>query len=93
MNKQIVKEITNFALVIVFTFVHIFFLAPIINEFVNGRLLSIGVWCIVVGVWGNFVGVRLVKPLVISKDYKKENYFFIILGIALAVIGLYLSFS
>lgn len=91
MNKQIAKEMVNFILVIVYTYAHYFYISPYIFNLFSSRMLSVGVWCIVVGLWGNLVGMRLVKAIYVSKDYRRENYFFIIIGSILAITGIIVS--
>jgi hypothetical protein len=77
----------NFVLVLVVSYFYYIYLSPFIFELTHSRLISLGIWGIIVGVWGNLVGMRLVKAIYVSKDYKKENYFFVILGIILVIIG------
>jgi len=86
-NKLIVKEIINFILVIVFTFLYVYYISTIINEIFNSRLISIGLWGVIIGIWGNLVGMRIVKPLFIFKNYKKENYIYVIIGCLLIFAG------
>lgn len=88
MNKQMAKEMVNFVLVIAYTCAHYFYFAPLLSNLTDSRMLSIGVWSVVVGIWGNLVGMRLVKTIYVSKDYRRENYFFVIVGILLIVIGI-----
>lgn len=90
MNKQIAKEMVNFILVIVYTYAHYFYISPYIFNLTSSRMFSVGVWCIGVGLWGNLVGMRLVKALYVSKDYRRENYFFIIVGLIISITGIIL---
>lgn len=83
-----IKEMINFVLVIFYSFVHYYYLAPIINQLFDNWIVSIGVWCLIVGIWGNLVGMRLVKAIYVSKDYRKENYFFVLLGIIFILVGI-----
>lgn len=91
MHNSIRKEIVNFILVIVFTFIYVFFAIPMINSIAGNRLLGIGLWSTIVGIWGNLVGLRLVKPLVFLKNTKQENYVFIAIGVMLILVGVILS--
>jgi hypothetical protein len=92
LNKKIVKEMFHFALIICYSYFHFFYLSPYIHEVTGSLLAGLGLWSVIVGIWGNLVGTRLVKvPLFVSNDYRKENYFYVSSGVVLIVVGLIFS--
>jgi hypothetical protein len=92
MNKQTIKEIINFILVILFTYLYLIYIIPIIAIDTGGIFISTGIWTNIVGIWGNVVGFRVVKSFGVFNSNKKENYFLIVLGIILVVVGLFLKY-
>ncbi len=88
MDKQTIKELINYILVILFSLLYVIYMLPIIVNDTGDIFVSTGIWCIIVGIWGNVVGFRIVKSFGVFDNYKKENYFLIALGILLVVIGL-----
>lgn len=90
MKNSFFKEFINFILVIIFSTLYFIYLLPLIIDYTNNIFISTGIWCVIVGIWGNLVGMRIVKPIVISNDYKKENYFIIVFGILFILVGLIL---
>lgn len=91
MSKQIAKEVVNFILVLAYSYIHYFYISRYIFDLTGSRMLSVGVWSIIVGIWGNLVGMRLVKAIYISEDYRRQNFFYIMIGFCLSVAGIILS--
>lgn len=90
MKNSIFKEIVNFIFVYIFSFLYFIYLLPKIIDYTNNGFACIGIWCVIVGVWGKLAGMRLSKPIIMFDDYKKENNVIIIVGSILILIGLVL---
>ncbi len=90
MDKQTTKELINFILVITFSVLYVIYIAPTIMDKTRGIFVALGLWCIIIGIWGNIVGLRIAKSL--FDDPKTANYFSIIGGIFLIALGLILKY-
>ena len=87
MDKQSIRKTLNVILVIAYTYVHYFHIGSLIIEYTESRLIAVGVWLVIVGVWGNLVGMVIINSIFVSKSYKHENYYIIIMGIVVSSVG------
>jgi len=92
MGRGTVREVINFILVILYSYIHYRYIGPKIIEITSSQLISLGIWSVIVGVWGNVVGMRLVKAIYMSKDRPYENYFFIVAGFVMIILGVLLLY-
>ena len=92
MNRGTVRGVINFILVILYSYIHYRYIGPKIIDITSSQLISLGIWSIIVGVWGKAVGMRLVEAIYMSKDRRYENYFFIVAGFVIIILGVLLLY-
>lgn len=88
MKKLVNKEAINTILVIIFAYMYLHYVAPYINSFFRNLFVSWGCIIVIIGIWGNLVKMVLIRSVFNTDSYKKENYFFILLGFVLLSLGI-----
>ncbi|MDF2519700.1 MAG: hypothetical protein K0R84_328 [Clostridia bacterium] len=82
-----IKRVINIIAVIAFTYLYVHYIAPIINAYTHSFILSWGIALLLIGIWGNLVKLTLLKSVFYTDSYKIENYFWIVIGAILILVG------
>jgi hypothetical protein len=83
-----IKKVVNIIAVIAFTYLYVHYFAPIINAYAHNYFLSWGIVLVIIGIWGNLVKLKLLKSIILTDDYRIENYLSMSIGSLLIIVGI-----
>lgn len=82
------KYLINLFLFITYSVIHFKLISNFINEIAGGRNISVGIFFIIVGLWGVAIKAFLLKIFFFEKNPKLINCILIILGIILLIVAM-----